>query len=77
MCVSSAVPTFSPSPPTPPHTVSLNAGRAVSGTLRGFDQFMNIVLDAAVDDRGKEDLGMVVLRGASISTIEALEPVGE
>ena len=57
--------------------VSLNAGRVVSGTLRGFDQFMNVVLDAAVDEREKGDLGMVVLRGASIVTIEALEPVAE
>ena len=48
----------------------------MSGTLRGFDQFMNIVLDATVDERERGDLGMVVLRGASIVTIEALEPVG-
>jgi small nuclear ribonucleoprotein G len=48
----------------------------VSGTLRGFDQFSNIVLDAAVDERAKTDIGMVVIRGASISTLEALEPAG-
>lgn len=40
--------------------VALNANRAVTGTLRGFDQFMNIVLDGAVDDRMKQDIGMVV-----------------
>lgn len=62
--------------PTKRLTVSLNAGRVVSGTLRGFDQFSNIVLDAAVDERAKTDIGMVVIRGASISTLEALEPAG-
>jgi len=28
--------------------------------LRGFDQFMNIVLDNAVDEKLKTDIGMVV-----------------
>lgn len=28
--------------------------------LRGFDQFMNIVLDNAVDEKNKTDIGMVV-----------------
>ena len=28
--------------------------------LRGFDQFMNIVLDNAVDEKAKTDIGMVV-----------------
>lgn len=44
--------------------VSLNANRQVTGVLRGFDQFMNIVLDNAVDEKNKTDIGMVV-RGAS------------
>ena len=30
------------------------------GVLRGFDQFMNIVLDNAVDEKNKTDIGMVV-----------------
>lgn len=59
---------------SPPHlTVTLNGNRAVSGVLRGFDQFMNLVLDGAVDEKTREDMGMVVLRGASVVTIEALE----
>lgn len=46
-------------------TVSLhiNKGRKVSGILRGYDQFMNIVLDSAVEDTGtnkSNQLGMVV-----------------
>jgi hypothetical protein len=40
--------------------VKLNANRQVSGTLRGFDQFMNVVLDKAHDDKLDVDLGMVV-----------------
>lgn len=41
--------------------------------LRGFDQFMNLVLDGTVDEKGQVDLGMVVVRGNSIITITALE----
>lgn len=51
----------------------LNANRHVSGVLRGFDQFMNIVLDSAIDEKLKTDIGMIVVRGNSIVTIEALE----
>ncbi|KAI7842814.1 putative small nuclear ribonucleo G [Chlorella sorokiniana] len=56
-------------------SVKLNANRHVTGVLRGFDQFMNLVLDNTVDEKLKADLGMVVIRGASIITIEALERV--
>ncbi len=45
-------------PPLP--SVTLNSNRQVSGVLRGFDQFMNIVLDATVDEKMKTDIGMVV-----------------
>lgn len=55
--------------------VKLNGNRHVTGVLRGFDQFMNIVLDGTIDEKGKVELGMVVIRGNSISTIEALEGV--
>ena len=44
--------------------VALNANRHVSGVLRGFDQFMNIVLDNAVDEKNKTDIGMVVCPSA-------------
>ena len=40
--------------------MKLNANRHVTGVLRGFDQFMNIVLDNCVDEKLKADLGMVV-----------------
>jgi len=56
--------------------VDLNANRKVAGTLLGFDPFLNIVLDNAVDlkDNNKE-LGRIVIRGASIQHIEALEQI--
>eukprot|EP00197_Chlamydomonas_leiostraca_P011269 CAMPEP_0202865220 /NCGR_PEP_ID=MMETSP1391-20130828/5374_1 /ASSEMBLY_ACC=CAM_ASM_000867 /TAXON_ID=1034604 /ORGANISM="Chlamydomonas leiostraca, Strain SAG 11-49" /LENGTH=73 /DNA_ID=CAMNT_0049545027 /DNA_START=86 /DNA_END=307 /DNA_ORIENTATION=+ len=55
--------------------ITLNANRQVTGVLRGFDQFMNMVLDGTVDVKAKQDIGMVVVRGNSVITIEALEPV--
>ena len=66
-----------PPPPSPPTdaAVKLNANRHVTGVLRGFDQFMNLVLDGAVDEKLKADIGMVVVRGNSIVTIEALEKI--
>nr|ABK21578.1 unknown [Picea sitchensis]ABK21894.1 unknown [Picea sitchensis] len=57
--------------------IKLNANRVVVGTLRGFDQFMNLVLDGTVEVNGNErnEIGMVVIRGNSVVMIEALEPV--
>ncbi|KAF8403316.1 hypothetical protein HHK36_011418 [Tetracentron sinense] len=57
--------------------VKLNANRMVVGTLRGFDQFMNLVIDNTLEVNGNEknDIGMVVIRGNSVVTVEALEPV--
>lgn len=34
--------------------VKLNANRMVVGTLRGFDQFMNLVVDNTVEVNGNE-----------------------
>ena len=40
--------------------LKLNGNRGVVGVLRGFDQFLNLVLDECVDDStsDKEPLGM-------------------
>ncbi|RLN38644.1 hypothetical protein C2845_PM01G17780 [Panicum miliaceum] len=59
--------------------IKLNANRVVVGTLRGFDQFMNLVVDNTVEVNGndKTDIGMVVIRGNSVVMIEALEPVAK
>ncbi|CAN6312386.1 unnamed protein product [Urochloa humidicola] len=47
--------------------------------FRGFDQFMNLVVDNTVEVNGndKTDIGMVVIRGNSVVMIEALEPVAK
>nr|ACG41991.1 small nuclear ribonucleoprotein G [Zea mays] len=61
----------------PERQIKMNANRVVIGTLRGFDQFMNLVVDNTVEVNGndKTDIGMVVIRGNSVVMIEALEPV--
>lgn len=44
-------------------SIKLNAGRAVTGVLRGFDPFMNLVLDESVEeckDGSRNNIGMVV-----------------
>jgi small nuclear ribonucleoprotein G len=43
--------------------VKLNAGRKVSGILRGYDLFMNLVLDEATEDISSTEkipIGMIV-----------------
>jgi small nuclear ribonucleoprotein G len=56
--------------------LKLNGNRGVVGILRGFDQFLNLVLDECVNDTGDEEpLGMVVVRGNSVTAMEALEHI--
>ncbi|RAO72638.1 uncharacterized protein BHQ10_008650 [Talaromyces amestolkiae] len=60
--------------------VQLNGNRKVIGILRGYDVFMNLVLDDAVEEKadgGKDRLGMVVIRGNSVVMLEALERIGD
>eukprot|EP00286_Rhodomonas_abbreviata_P011872 CAMPEP_0181326782 /NCGR_PEP_ID=MMETSP1101-20121128/21708_1 /TAXON_ID=46948 /ORGANISM="Rhodomonas abbreviata, Strain Caron Lab Isolate" /LENGTH=78 /DNA_ID=CAMNT_0023435311 /DNA_START=13 /DNA_END=249 /DNA_ORIENTATION=+ len=57
-------------------TLKLNANRQVSGVLRGFDQFMNVVLDHTVEHvsaHEKNEIGMVVVRGNSIAMVECVD----
>ncbi|KAE8375504.1 hypothetical protein BDV26DRAFT_267772 [Aspergillus bertholletiae] len=56
--------------------VKFNGGREVVGTLKGFDQLMNLVLDdvkeSMRDDEGNENtrsLGLIVARGTLIVLI--------
>ncbi|KAL7753795.1 hypothetical protein RI367_000727 [Sorochytrium milnesiophthora] len=59
--------------------VQLNAGRKVSGMLRGYDPFMNIVLDNTIEElpNGEQrNIGSAVFRGNSIVMIEAHDRVG-
>lgn len=56
--------------------LKLSANRQVTGVLRGYDHFMNIVLDETVEQSTKEELGMVVIRGNAVQLIEPQEAVG-
>jgi small nuclear ribonucleoprotein G len=58
--------------------LKLNGNRKVVGVLRGFDQYMNIVLDQSVEEvsaNEKNEIGMVVIRGNSVVMMEPLERV--
>ncbi|KAI5301512.1 hypothetical protein KEM56_001649 [Ascosphaera pollenicola] len=58
--------------------VQLNGNRKVIGILRGYDVFMNLVLDEAVEEKNNGDkarLGMVTIRGNSVVMLEALERI--
>ncbi|CDR93939.1 small nuclear ribonucleoprotein G, putative [Babesia bigemina] len=57
--------------------VHLNGSRHVVGVLRGYDTFMNVVLDNALEINGDEQvkLGMIVIRGNSIVYWECLDKV--
>uniref|UniRef100_A0A672MCF4 Small nuclear ribonucleoprotein G n=1 Tax=Sinocyclocheilus grahami TaxID=75366 RepID=A0A672MCF4_SINGR len=59
-------------------SVKLNGGRHVQGILRGFDPFMNLVVDDSIEmapGGQMNNIGMVVIRGNSIIMLEALERV--
>merc|ERR1711953_1352231 len=58
--------------------LKLNGGRQVEGTLRGFDPFMNLVVDATVEIKKtgeRNNIGMVVVRGNSVVMLEAMERI--
>ncbi|KAI4141495.1 MAG: hypothetical protein LQ340_007629 [Diploschistes diacapsis] len=61
-------------------SVKFNGGREVTGTLKGFDQLMNLVLDDTKeltrDDEGNESsrsLGLIVARGTLLVLISPLD----
>lgn len=57
--------------------LQLNGSRKIVGILRGYDIFLNVVLDDAVEvrkDGNKTPMGsQTVIRGNSIASLEALE----
>ncbi|KAF2201451.1 sm snRNP core protein Smg1 [Delitschia confertaspora ATCC 74209] len=58
--------------------VQLNGSRKVMGVLRGYDVYLNIVLDDAVEERvggEKIPIGMVVVRGNAVVMLEALDRI--
>ncbi|TQN69875.1 U6 snRNA-associated Sm-like protein LSm7 [Colletotrichum shisoi] len=66
-------------------TVKFNGGREVTGTLKGYDALMNLVLDEVQevmrDEEGNEtsrSLGLVVARGTLlvlVSPVDGSEPI--
>ncbi|KAI1092835.1 like-Sm domain-containing protein [Rostrohypoxylon terebratum] len=61
-------------------TVKFNGGREVTGTLKGYDALMNLVLDEVQevmrDEEGKEatrSLGLVVARGTLLVVISPID----
>jgi len=58
--------------------LSINGNRRVTGILRGYDQFMNLVLDNSIEEISpseRNEIGMVVIRGNSVIMMEPLEKV--
>ncbi|CDO52619.1 similar to Saccharomyces cerevisiae YFL017W-A SMX2 Core Sm protein Sm G [Geotrichum candidum] len=58
--------------------VQLNGSRQIIGVLRGYDVFLNIVLDEAVEKKPNGDhvkVGTTVIRGNSVVLMEALERI--
>ncbi|KAF2750831.1 small nuclear ribonucleoprotein-like protein G [Sporormia fimetaria CBS 119925] len=58
--------------------VQLNGSRRVLGVLRGYDVYLNLVLDEAMEEKptgGREKIGMVVIRGNSVVMLEALDRI--
>ncbi|KAI9187704.1 hypothetical protein H9P43_002095 [Blastocladiella emersonii ATCC 22665] len=56
----------------------VNANRKITGVLRGYDPFLNIVLDNASEElKGGEkfEIGTVVIRGNSVVMLEALDKI--
>ncbi|SGZ51265.1 CIC11C00000002190 [Sungouiella intermedia] len=53
-------------------SVQLNGSRVVTGTLRGYDVFMNITMADAVESSSGEKvaIGTIVIRGNSIVSVE-------
>lgn len=46
------------------------------GTLRGYDAFLNVVLEDAIDENDNDKaIGTIVLRGNSILQFESLERI--
>jgi small nuclear ribonucleoprotein G len=58
--------------------IRLNCNRHVAGIMKGYDAFMNLVLDNAIEiisKTQKKDLGIIVIRGSSVELWECLDKI--
>lgn len=58
--------------------IRMNANRRIVGVLRGYDQFMNLVLEDVEEITQKEEkvpLGTIMMRGNSIVLWECLDKI--
>ena len=58
-------------------SLQLNGNRKIVGVLRGYDAFLNLVLDDCFEHTATEQIpvGMSVIRGNSVIAMEALEKI--
>lgn len=55
-------------------SLKLNGGRKVAGILRGFDPFMNVVIDDTIEenrDGTRNNIGMVVSKIITVFSLHA------
>ena len=55
--------------------LSLNGNRRIIGTLRGYDAFLNVVLENAINDLCTGGMSEIVIRGNSIIQFESVERI--
>ncbi|GBP04702.1 Probable small nuclear ribonucleoprotein G [Eumeta japonica] len=56
-------------------SIKLNGGRSVTGVLRGFDPFMNLVVDESVEeckDGQRNNIGMVTPTHPSVTCLHEM-----
>lgn len=53
----------------------MNGNRKIVGTLRGYDAFLNVVLEEAENVENGNYMGTIVIRGNSIIQFEGMERV--
>ncbi|KAI5954050.1 hypothetical protein CANMA_004889 [Candida margitis] len=59
-------------------SVQLNGSRKVIGILRGYDIFLNVTITDALEERidgEKLNIGVTVIRGNSIVSLESLDKI--
>lgn len=60
----------------PLRSMPFRSARSSQGVLRGYDPFMNLVLDETTDPASSDKkMGMVIIRGNSVVQFEILDPL--